>query len=424
MQSILARLGQACWVAVFSLTCRDVVQAAPQVIETVLVDGEAAHGATFQSHNQKVVSNRRGIFLTHIRTRNAKMTAQQWRLSWSRDGGRTFNTLFEAIDATNPPAIETDSHDNIYLGRPDFVSFEVVLYRFLAAEDYRTPHITRVPKSAAGKYAMALDESRGHVYFHSHSDAFLRFGLDGALQANCLLLKKGKTAVQEYPHLHLAADGTLHTAWTSLFVPPTGRWTYWGIHHAQSSDGGSSWKTFGGVPLPLPIIADETGPSDRVTLDDEFQSSTWLANTLSKNGKTHFIYAARTEPPRQHHIRYDSAIGRREFDHQPELRGKTLAVNVGNGFFATSQLEPTSPLFVVGYTVGAPVRIACLRSDDNGNTWRDHAASEPFAQPYAVGGCREVTAAGEIIGTFTEVVHAATDERSRGRVHFFRISVE
>ena len=69
-------------------------------IEITLVDDHAFGFGTFQSHNQKVVSNRNGLFITHIRARNEAYTAQQWRLSHSADGGRRFTTLYEATDAT------------------------------------------------------------------------------------------------------------------------------------------------------------------------------------------------------------------------------------------------------------------------------------------------------------------------------------
>ena len=45
-------------------------------IDVTLVDGDATGYATFQSHNQKVAWNERGIFITHIRTRNEAYTAQ------------------------------------------------------------------------------------------------------------------------------------------------------------------------------------------------------------------------------------------------------------------------------------------------------------------------------------------------------------
>jgi hypothetical protein len=347
------------------------------------------------------------------------LTAQQWRLSWSKDGGKTFTTLYEATDATNPPTLETDSADNLYVGRPDWVSREVLLYRFLASEDYKTPHISRVEKAAAGKYAMALDEARKQVYFASHNGKLARFGLDGAVKPVKLLLKRDGDVGQEYPYLHLDAGGTLHTAWTSLFVPKR---RYWSIHHLQSPDGGDSWQSFAGKKLTLPVAAGEKGPSDRITLDDEFEPSTWLANFLVKDGKAHFLYLAHTKPPRQHYVRYDVATGKRELDRQPEFRGGTLGIRSLHGFFATDPRTVNSPLFCISRDERA-ARLVCLASDDNGATWRDHSVSIKFRQPYAIGGCREVTPDGWIIGSFTDVVGSGRkgEAEGTGRVHFFRI---
>ncbi len=75
-------------------------------MDIVCADNDAFGWGTFQSHNQKVVYNRNGIFMTHIRDRNEDYTAQTWRLSWSTDGGRTFASIHEATDATNPPVLE------------------------------------------------------------------------------------------------------------------------------------------------------------------------------------------------------------------------------------------------------------------------------------------------------------------------------
>jgi hypothetical protein len=271
--------------------------------------------------------------------------------------------------------LETDNADNLYIGHPDWVKFDVVLVRLLATEDYRIPHITRAPNASAGKYSMAIDERRSQVCYFSHSGKLVRFGLDGTIQANRLLLKRGENAVQEYTHLHFDACGTLQAAWTSLNVSIR---RYWGIQHLQSADGGETWQSFTSNNLPLPIIADETGPSNRITLDDEFAPSIWLSNSLSKDGKTHFIYAAKTEIPRQHYVRYDIATGRLEIDHSPALRGEKIELNINDGFIASSTHDPKSVLYVIGRTHRAPVRLACLRSDDNGTTWKDVALSEPL----------------------------------------------
>src|SRR5688572_16395581 len=107
------------FIAIMLLAC-SVAPAQPAEIELTLVDDHATGYATFQSHNQKVLSNAHGIFMTHIRSRNEAYTAQQWRLSRSTDGGRTFATVFEDTHATNPAVIESDKDGNVYLIRPDF----------------------------------------------------------------------------------------------------------------------------------------------------------------------------------------------------------------------------------------------------------------------------------------------------------------
>src|ERR1700752_2605583 len=87
---------------------------APLAIEVTLLDDDAIAYATFASHNQKVVANREGMFVTYIRTSNTNYTGQQWRLSQSKDGGRTWGTVHEAIHATSAPVIETDAVSRLY----------------------------------------------------------------------------------------------------------------------------------------------------------------------------------------------------------------------------------------------------------------------------------------------------------------------
>jgi hypothetical protein len=137
------------------------------VIRTVCVDDHATGYGTFQSHNQKVVGNQNGIFMTHIRSRNEPYTAQQWRLSQSMDGGRSFRTIYEATHATNPPVLETDEVGNIYLARPDFLDGNAYLYRFFAADGYTQPLISTIERGAAGKFCMISDGRRRQLYFRA-----------------------------------------------------------------------------------------------------------------------------------------------------------------------------------------------------------------------------------------------------------------
>ena len=82
-------------------------------VRLTLLDAAATGYATFQSHNQKVAANAHGIYHPHPVAQRG-IHSQQWHLSRSRDGGATFETLYESVDATNarrsrptPPATFT-----------------------------------------------------------------------------------------------------------------------------------------------------------------------------------------------------------------------------------------------------------------------------------------------------------------------------
>jgi hypothetical protein len=389
-------------------------------IELACVDSAATGYGTFQSHNQKVVANRRGIFMTHIRTRNEPYTAQQWRLSWSRDGGQSFDTLYEATHATNPPVLETDEKDNIYLIRPDFLDGHAYLYRFVAEQGYQQPTISQIPNGAAGKFAMAIDRPRRQLYYFAHNGSFHRIGLDGSVMASADFIRAGQSGILQYPLLYLDAAGTLHASWTTQ---KHGVYLYWSIHYLQSPDGGSTWHTMSGQTVELPLVADENGPADRISLDDEFEAHTWLESFLVRDGNAHFIYLAQTQPPRQHYVRYNLANSHRDLDYQPEFQGERLSLRGLDGFFATRAEEPSGTIYAISRAADAN-RLACLASSDNGLSWRDFAISPSVGNPYAIGGSREITADGWIIGSFTEQTASTLDSGGGSKVHFFRIRAE
>ncbi|MEA3402361.1 MAG: hypothetical protein U9R79_14080 [Armatimonadota bacterium] len=387
-------------------------------IQTTCVDDDATGYATFQSHNQKVVSNRRGIFMTYIRRRNDPYTAQQWRLLWSRDGGRSFQTLHEDTHATNPAVLETDAEDTIYLVRPDFADGNSYLYRFLAADDYAEPRISTIPGSSHGKFAMALDPGRRQLYYFSANNTFHAIGLDGEVRSSVRLLQPGPNAVLQYPLLDMSPDGTLFAAWTTQ---KHGVYLYWDIHVMKSQDGGASWQRLNGRPLEPPIVADDSGPADRITLDDEFECHTWLSSFIAKEGKLHFLYEAQTPEPREHYVRYDLQSGERELDVYPRFGGETLGICRLDGFFATDADRAGGPLYCVGTALSASRRLACVVSYDNGDTWRDYALSaREFGNLYAIGGCRTVTADGFVIGSCTDTP-AGGSVRTGVSVHFLKV---
>ena len=256
-------------------------------VELTLIDGKAASYSTFQSHNQKVVQNSNGIFMTHLRTRNDAYTAQQWRLSRSTDGGKTFVTVYEATDATNPPVIETDENNIIYLIRPDFLDGNAYLYRFYPEDDYSEPVITTIPGGSAGKYSMAYDSPRQQLYYSAWGLTFYTIGLDGTIFQKLNQFKAGKNASAQYPIFCMGQDGTLHMAYTTV---KHGVYLYWSDHYLKSPDGGESWTKMDGTPITgFPAVVDDGGPTDMISYEEEFESHTWLSNMLAKDGKVHFI---------------------------------------------------------------------------------------------------------------------------------------
>src|SRR5439155_1543861 len=80
-------------------------------------------------------------------------------------------------------------------------------------------------------------------------------------------------------------------------------------HAMRSPDGGATWQTQAVAALKPPIVADDTGPADRISLDDEFEVHSWLSAFLAKDRKLHLVYWAKNSPQRQHYVRYDGASG-------------------------------------------------------------------------------------------------------------------
>jgi len=414
-QFVIIALSLAC--IAFQAIAEDASQPPLKKVTIVCVDPKATLYGTFQSHNQKVLSNRHGIFVTHIRSRNQKFSAQAWRLSRSTDGGRSFATIYQATHATNPPVIETDEEGNIFLMRVDYLNGNAYLYRFRADRNFENPAVMTIPKGSGGKYAMTYDPTRKALYFLAYGNFFV-IGLDGRVRHSEKLVQPGPHAGLEYPLLNVSADGALHAAWTTQ---KHGVYLYRDIHHMLSPDGGMSWKNLDRTSLSPPIVADETGPAMRITLDDEFSAHTWLSNFVVKDGKVHFVYLAQTSPPRQHYMRYDIATGERDVHLQPEFKGETITLSGLDGFFASRSDRPGSPLYCVMQDQG---HIACLVSDDNGLTWHDYAKSEEKFRAYAIGGSREITDDGYIIGSFTDTSKENTATHTGSKVYFFKIKAK
>ncbi len=396
-------------------------------IEITTVDSNSAFYGTFQSHNQKVVSNKYGIFMTYLKTQGKNMSTDlsTWRLMRSTDGGKTFSTFYEASYVTNPPAIETDINGTIYLFHPDLTKSDAYLYRFSSSNGFQNPAITNIPNGAyggAGKFATAIDEKRNQLYYFSHNGYFNTIGMDGQVKKTTQLVGEGVYSYLAYPELYLdIISGDLYAAWTTQKKEI---YMYRSIHIMKSKDGGITWTKLDGTSLIPPIIPDDGGPTDQVSLNSEYDVHTYLWSIVVKDGKIHLPYEAQFNPVIQHYVRYDTITGKKDLDITPVWKGNEISLMSLDGFCATKNQVSGFPVYCtsVSYS-GGKSYLATLVSFDKGQTWTDYASIEMGAGKvargaYAIGGAREISDDGYIMGSFTD----ATINSSA--VDFFKIQVE
>ena len=385
-------------------------------IEMTQVDAEANYYGTFQSHNQKVVATPDGIFLTYSRRRmpacpdNPDKEAAQWRLMRSTDGGKSFSIVLEAVHGTRAPALESDEAGNLYMTHPDWnnPAKPFLFYRFARGHDYSKPTVTTIPDVSCGaKYAMAYDPGRKQLYIAAQYGQLLTVSPEGKLLRRSKgFRQKGPHAATQYPHLTVSPDGVLHLGMTTVGMQNSGKEGYWDIHYMNSPDGGIKWRKLNGEPLPQDPVPDDTGPTDRITLDDEFQVASWLASMQVKGNKVHFLYHGKT----MHYLRYDRMTGEKDIAlDDKKVAGSSLVLSHISGLLVSHTDRSESPLYCVSF---APARcgLACLISRDHGCSWSDYAFGAAPHGCYATGGARSITKDGYIIGSFTG-----------GGVWFFRI---
>ncbi len=285
-------------------------------IELAYIDDQVIHSATFQSNTQHLICNRNGIFTAYIKTRNADYTSQNWRLVRSVDAGRNFTLVAEGMAATNPPVIESDDDNNLYLCRVDWNNNNTSIDCYSAASDYREVQTLELPGVAGGKFAMAFDPLRKRLCFITLDGVLHRIGVNGTAFPTVKLLESGKKAVLQYPSLHFDERNHLYFCWTTV---AHGKYLYYDIHVIRSVDGGDRWETLSGEQLKFPFAADDGGPSDMISLKDEFDVTTWLASALPRFGKLHAIYETQSDPRRYNYVRFDTLQGKEEFRISPRF---------------------------------------------------------------------------------------------------------
>ncbi len=423
----------------------------PITVRTVLRLPSPAGGqqyATFSSHNQKVISNAHGYFMTYLTKWQldamGNIENNDWELAQSTDGGNSWQVLYRETGVdTRAPAIETDEKNNIYLtlgvsygGPARFLAFGLS-----RDNEYRLVNNMQLQNGWCDKFCMLFDPIRKQIYYVpgglNNADVhFYILDLDGQLKRPPFSIVKAGPKYNEYtnpvnleyPLLSLDEAGTLHMAWTVQAFPstPPPSYTYRTIRHMLSQDGGLTWQNLSGEMLPLPVLADDPRTECIVSDNEIGKQKTWLANELARSKKIHFLYNA-LDPQdgsvvRQHYVRFADEIGKDGSPAQPDkntspFKGGDIEISASHkgGFFASRSSSQNALLYCISLTSTGD--LACLRSEDNGDSWHDHAIGiDGVAEPdiWFVGGSREITSDGYVIGSFT------TDNAPKGKVYFFK----
>lgn len=411
---------------------------APTEIKPIKIADAETYFATFQSHNQKVVENAYGVFMTYVYSYTDPPVNQTqkdtWRLARSLDGGKSFSTIWRSSVPTKAPVIETDEHGSVYLVHPNDLDpaggatpGNATFYRFDPEKNYRDPLVRSIPQGSGGKFTMVFDPTRRQLYYMTFWDSptpnFFALDLSGNVLFTRALTLPGSDSRLQYPHLAMSGP-TLFAAWTTVeFASP---YRYRAILYVYSTDGGQTWNSLGWGSLGLPIVADETGKAQLVSRTDELGTNPWLSNFIAKGSKLHFAYYSNTTGV-QHYVRFGA--GGKDLDVYPTWQAQSLGMRTGGGFFSTRKSEATGSLFMTGVTTGS--HLGMIKSQDLGMSWSDHASS---TRPscflnYAISGNRQLTQKGDILGQYTLQYYAepgvyppcATEPH---RVMFFRTEAE
>ncbi len=398
--------------------------------------------ATFGSHNQRVVDNAQGLFVAHLTTihpgpslpANGLDSQSDWQLLRSRDGGISFDSVYRGDrEGTHvSPVVDSDTSGNIYVFEQQFTRLtgaDVRFLKFAPASGFRSPSVSIIPGMASDKFSAVFDPSRNQFYYSAtgygpgHPARLATVTTSGVASVGPPVAVQGSHGFLMYPLLRVDETATLFLAWTTQALPQINRYLYWDIHFMRSSDRGRTWTTSSGATLPLPVVVDGDGPTDRVSLADETGSHPWLASFAPRNGMLHFAYESQQPSERMHYTRFNTATRAFDLAEYPVFKGNALSVRGQSGFFAFRHGDPERLLYFVGQNSGTRTLVV-LASDDDGRTWFDYAVSRrQFASIYSLSGSRELGPSGNIYGVFTDL-HSKDLTQNVNDVWFLSVKAE
>lgn len=339
------------------------------LLQTQPIDGNSVGYSTFQSNKQSVVVNDNGIFTVHVHSTTNPLTYdnQTWYLKRSTDNGRTFTTVYTGTTYAGSPCIETDSLNNLYLVNItsniniDFLKFDNT--------DYTTPSITTSTAiSYASKHNMVLDDVNNKLYYFIGRGAMIIFNKSGSvLTPYTTILATGTNAHCMYLSATLDNSGNLYVAWTTQKL--LGPIIYYDIHWMKSTNSGVSFTKADGTPIVLPVVDDDTGPTDAISLPAEAGGNVWLSSWTFVNDRLHAAYWV--DGVCQKYARINPSIGAQEQNYSIH---NSVSPNVDGGFIRIKSGtlgSPTDLYFLT--TTNGRTDPTLYKTTDNGDSWSIYA---------------------------------------------------
>jgi hypothetical protein len=387
------------------------------MISLTCIDETSTFFSTFNSNARKVVRiPGKGIAFSRITERNAAYSAQRQKIDLYDEAFCHVASLYEGVAASQAPVLQLSARGELFAIWNDWSTTPGTI-TVIKWPDVCTSPVVKPPLPcgpAGGKFSAIWDDAKRTLFFANNQNGLFRFGPNGDFLSGSIYSNPAPNAPLEYPYLlPLNEDGALEMAWTNNDLP--GPINYRSIQYARSPDGGLSWAaTANAAPQVNPILSTA---GLRIDQAEETPGYKWLMAAHSEGDFVHFMYDYNANRSEQvftnpensvlQYVRIDRRTGAVTRRLRP-FRTESVPVGAIGGLFA----RRGSKLYFVTTVYDGPAVVAFV-SDDDGDTWREHASlTVPHSAPitlYALGGDPGHPWDPDIIGCFT-VAHGTGEQ--------------
>lgn len=367
------------------------------------VDVNTIGFSTFQCNNQKTVKSAAGLFSV-IWNASTNPTSNTYTLRISADDGETWTILNTGSFFTHQPLLEIDSNNDLFLLINDDAA-TAKLYKILHT-DYTTLNLwTSITGIVAHKHCMNSDEDNNRIYYYVSNKMHIIEMSTGTLLNQTTILQTGTYEV-EYPFLSIDSNsGDLYMLWVTAASGSLG--DYKTINTMVSRDLALTWENYDGTPLTTPIVCDNTGPTQLLSLIGELLTNKFCSGFVYANERIHVTYWLNDVSVCQRYLRVNPTTGVVEITTDLIFSGSPnpAIYDLVDGCLIRSEPDGTfaSPQPIYAFGAISPNLIS-IETADNGATWINENTIENTLgyRIYSIGGYRK-TYNGKAYGVLTLV---------------------